>query len=276
MNFLNKALEGTGVGGIEAISTLASGKSIGTAAKSLAKRGFAKKFEGMFMQAADAYASGYSSTNTALMGAAGISAAVTGLVWGSMKVASYLDSLKEEKEQSQKIKIGGELATFAAFILFAIVWATINITRRQTTFSVLAGENMASQYVKFFSIPLLIFFLGLKLTIPSESLEPVQLFAVASVLSGIVLALVRRFYFVYKINVLEKGVFESIASAFDACDAVAGACDHKHAGFLTVFNSMNSVLQSNAKQVLGDVNYGEIAREISQSQKFDTIRAFIT
>lgn len=188
MNFLNKVLEGTGVGGIEYISTLASGHSIGTAAKSLAKRGFAKTFEGMFMQAADAYASGYSSTNTALLGSAGISAGVTGLVWGSMKVLSYLNSLKKEEEQSQKIKIGGELATFVAFFLFSIVWAIINITRRQTTFSVLAGENMASQYVMFFTIPLLIFFLGLKMTIPSESLEPVQVFAVASVLSGIVLA----------------------------------------------------------------------------------------
>lgn len=274
MNFLNKLAQGTGVGGIEAVSTLASGNSIAESAKSLAKRGFAKRFEGMFMQTADAYASGYSSTNTALLGSAGISAGVTAAAWGVMKALSYLNDLKEEEEQSQKIKMVGKLAIFVAFFVFALAWATISISRRQTTFSVLAGENMVNQYVKFFTIPLVIFFLGLKMTIPSEALQSAQVFAVASVLSGVVLAAVRKFYFVYKINLLEKGVFESIASAFEACDGGGGVCDHKHAGFLSVFNSINSVLQANAKQVLGDVNYGEIAREISQSQKFDTIWAF--
>jgi VanZ family protein len=275
MNFLKGALQNTGVGGLEAVSTLASGNSVAESGKNFAKRAMSKKFEKIFIQAADAYASGYSSTNMALLGTVGISAAVSGVVWGGMKGVAYLDRLKDEEDQSEGLEFVGALAHFVAFVLFAVVFVIMNSVRRQKMLSVLAGENMASQYAKFFSIPLAIFFVGLRVMIPVESMKTYQVLAVASILAGVVVGIAKKFYFVYKINVLEKGVFESIAAAFDACkDAGSGVCDHEHAGFLTVFNNLNSVLQANVRQVFGRVDYAEIAREISKSQKFDTIEAF--
>ena len=275
MNFLQSALNSSGMGGLEAVSTLAAGNSLAESGRNLAKRGMAKKFEKLFIQAADAYASGYSSTNMALVGTVGVSAGVTAAVWGGMKGLSHMNNSKEEEDRSHNTKAIGASANFVAFVVFALVFVIMNTVRRQKMFSVLAGENMASQYAKFFAIPLAIFFVGLRLAIPSESMKAHQVIAIASILAGVVVGVARKFYFVFKINALEKGVFESIASAFDACKGMGvDSCNHEHAGFLSVFNNLNSVMQANVKQVFGDIDYAEIAREISKSQRFDTIKAF--
>lgn len=275
MNFLQNAMGQTGLGAAETVSTLASGDSILDAGKNIAKRAMSKKFEGMFVQAADAYVAGYSSTNMAMLGAAGISASVTAAVWGSMKGLNYLNERKEEEEQSHSIKAVGLLANFVAFIVFALVFIIINTTRRQKMFSSMAGENMVNQYVKFFTIPLVLLFVALRVMIPSESIETYQVFLLASGLSGVIVALVKKFYFIFKINDLEKTVFETIASVFEECSgSTAETCGHEHAGFITVFNNINSVLQHDLERVFGDLNFADIAREISKSQKFDTFAAF--
>lgn len=272
MNFLQNAMGKTGLGAAEAVSTLASGGSILGAGKNLAKRSMSKKFEGMFVKAADAYVAGYSSPNMAMLGAVGVSASVTVAVWGSMKGLNYINETKEEEEQSHSIKAVGMLADFVAFFVFALVFIIVNTTRRQKMFSSLAGENMVSQYAKFFTIPLVLLFVSLRVMIPSDSMESYQVFLLASGLSGVIVALVKKFYFIFKINDIEKSVFETIASVFEECSgSTAETCGHKHAGFITVFNNINSVLQHDMKRVFGELNFADIAREISKSQKFDTI-----
>ena len=114
--------------------------------------------------------------------------------------------------------------------------------------------------------------------VPTEVFKThhVALFAAGS--AGAFLMLVRKFYFVYKLNDLEKEVFAALASAFDACKGVtAGAaqCDHEHAGFVRLFEKVSTVLQQQMEMIWGTIDYAEIAREISKSQKFDTIASFV-
>lgn len=59
-------LKNNRIGGVEAVSMLASGSSLADAGKNISKRLLSKKIEKLLLSAADAYVAGYGSTNTAL------------------------------------------------------------------------------------------------------------------------------------------------------------------------------------------------------------------
>ena len=274
MDFIFKLIKkATGVGGIEAISAVASGGSISGAAASIAKRGMAKKFENILTKTAMTYASGYNSNIMASLGQGAISAGVAGTVWGALKLIGNLNEKKDDEDQSDVAKFGAAGATFLAFLVFALVFMLINVTRKQRMFSLLAGDNMINQYAKFFTIPLAILFVVFRVMIPSESMDSAQVLLLASSLSGLIVGIARKFFFVYKFNMLEKGVFDTLTGVFEKCQDVTGVCDHEHSGFMKVFNGVDSSLQHNFKLILGDLDYASITREISKSQKFDTLRA---
>lgn len=267
-----------GLGAAEAVSTLASGGSLADSGQKLAKRALSLKFEKLFIGSADSYVAGYSSNTTALLGAAAISTGVGAATWGSLKAMAHFNEQRDEGKQSDGIRAAGGAAGFVAFAAFAAVFLIVRTTRRQRMFKALTGTSMAGQYAKFFTIPFVLFFVLSRVVIPTEVFKThhVALFAAGS--AGAFLMLVRKFYFVYKLNDLEKEVFAALASAFDACKGVtAGAaqCDHEHAGFVRLFEKVSTVLQQQMEMIWGTIDYAEIAREISKSQKFDTIASFV-
>lgn len=275
MNFIKGMLDANGMGAVETVSTLASGDSLAEAGKNVAKRALSKKFEKILIDSADSYVAGYSSNLMAMLGVAGISAGVGATTWGSMKALNYFNDQKEEEDRSENMKMVGAAAPFAAFVVFAIVFATIMMTRRQRMFTEFAGTNMVNQYVKFFTIPFVFFFILWRVVLPSDKFKIHHVAAFAAGFAGVVLSLVKRFYLVYKLNDMEKDVFSSLATVFDACKEVgAKNCDHEHAGFVRLFEKVSTMLQLDMKRIWGELDYGGISREISKSQKFDTIAAF--
>ena len=137
---------------------------------------------------------------------------------------------------------------------------------------------MAGEYARWFTISFAVFFILWRVVIPTDVFKSHHVAIFAAGFAGAFLSLVKKFYFVFKLNDLEKEVFDSLASAFDACkDGAAGAptCDHKHAGFVRLFEKVSTVLQQRMKMIWGNLDYAEIAREISKSQKFDTIESFV-
>jgi hypothetical protein len=159
-----------------------------------------------------------------------------------------------------------------SMLVFVMVFMSMNFIRKQKMFSVLGGGSMATEYAKFFGIPLVILFVILRVVIPSDQASSKAVLALASSLSGVVVYLARKFYFVYKVNMIEKNVFETLTDVFETCKDTT-ECGHEHAGFLKVFNGVDSQLQRDIKMVLGELDYASITREISKSQKFDTLKA---
>lgn len=266
-------LKNNGIGGVEAVSMLASGRSLADAGKNISKRLLSKKFEKLLLSAADAYVAGYGSTNTALLGVAGISAAAGATAWGGLKAWDYASkSTKSTREQKASPSRAGMAAPFTAFVVFAIVFVFVTTARRQNMFSALTGDNMVADYAKFTAIPLALLFVGLRVSISSDKMGTRNVLLLASALSGAFFAAAKQFYLVFKLNGIERDVFSTLATVFDTCKA--GPCNHEHAGFIRVFGQINTVLQNNLKMVFGEVDYAEIARELSKAQFYDNITAF--
>ena len=264
MNFA-RALSNNGVG--------ASGNSLADAGMSLSKRVLAKKFEKLLLSAADAYVAGYSSTNTALLGVAGVSAAAGATAWGGLKAWGH--TTKNPEEEEGKPSRAGMVASFVALIVFALVFAVVTTARRQNTFATLVGDSMVVDYAKFITIPLALLFVGLRVAISSDKMATKYVLLLASALSGAFFAAAKKYYLVFKLNGIERDVFSTLASVFDACKAQGpSGCNHEHAGFLKVFGQINTVLQNNLRMVFGDIDYAEISRELSKAQFYDNIAAF--
>ena len=275
MNFIKGMLDANGMGAVETVSTLASGDSLLDAGKNVAKRALSKRFEKVLIDSADSYVAGYSSNMMAMLGVAGISAGAGATAWGSLKALKYFNDQKEEEDKSDNINMIGTAAPFVSFVVFAIAFATIMMTRRQRMFTEFAGTNMVTQYIKFFTIPFVLFFILWRIVLPSDKFKIHHVAAFAAGFAGVVLSLVKNFYLVYKLNDMEKDVFSSLATVFDACKEVgANNCDHEHAGFVRLFEKVTTSLQLDMERIWGELDYGEISREISKSQKFDTITAF--
>ncbi len=276
MDFLKGMMDSSGMGAVETVSTLASGGSVVGAGKNVAKRALSKRFEKVLIDSADSYVAGYSSNMMALLGVAGISAGAGATAWGSMKVLKYLNDQKEEEDKSDSISMMGTAAPFIAFVVFGIAFATVTMLRRQRMFTEFAGTNMVNQYVKFFTIPFVLFFILWRVVLPSDKFKIHHVAAFAAGFATVVLSLVKKFYLVYKLNDMEKDVFSSLATVFDACkDAGPKNCDHEHAGFVRLFDKVTTSLQLDMERIWGELDYGEISREISKSQKFDTISALM-
>ena len=278
MDFIKGMLKANGVGGVEAVSMLASGGSLADSGQKLAKRALSKKFEKLLIESADSYVAGYGSNRMAMLGVAGISTGVSAATWGSLKALNYFNEQKGEGEQSESISFAGRGAGLIAFGVFAAVFLVIMVTRRQRTFKALAGTSMASQYAKFFTIPFILFFILWRVVIPTDVFKTHHVAIFAAGFAGAFLSIAKKFYLVYKLNDIEKDVFSTLADAFDACKGVAAGadkCDHEHAGFVRLFENVSTVLQNNMKKIWGKLDYAEIAREISKSQKFDTIENFV-
>ncbi|CAM9604472.1 unnamed protein product [Ectocarpus fasciculatus] len=268
MEFLKNTLKLNNIGATEAISTLASGESLVDAGKNLGKRVMALKFEKLLMNAADSYVAGYSTHNRALLGVAGRSAGVSVSLWGAIKGWKYYnESLDEDERYTGPMNAQGAEGVIA-FVVFALVFLLINMYRRQNTFSVLAGTNMVNQYVKFFSVPFAVFFVAFRVMIPSDVAPSHMIMALAAGLASAVLFAVKKFYFVYKLNDIEKDVCTNISSIFDACSG-NNNCTHEHAGFMNVFKWMNPGYIREMKRIFGELDFAEISRELSKSQIYD-------
>lgn len=278
MNFIQGMLKSNGLGAVEAVSTLASGGSLADSGKKLAKRALSLKFEKLLIDSADSYVAGYSSNTMAMLGVAGISTGVGAATWGSLKALAHFNEQRDYDKQSDSIRFAGGAAGFVAFAVFAAVFLIVMTARRQRMFKAFTGTSMAGQYAKFFTIPFVLFFVLWRVVIPTDVFKTHHVAIFAAGFAGAFLSLVKKFYFVYKLNDMEREVFDSLASAFDACkDVGPGAltCDHEHAGFVRLFEKVSTVLQQNIKRIWGKIDYADIAREISKSQKFDTIESMI-
>lgn len=278
MNFIQGMLKSNGLGAVEAVSTLASGNSLAESGQKLAKRALSLKFEKLLLESADAYVAGYSSNTMAMLGVAGISTGVGAATWGSLKALAHFNEQRDEEKQSDSIRAAGGAAGFVALAVFAAMFVIVTTTRRQRTLKAFTGTSMASQYAKWFTVSFVLSFILWRVMIPTDVFETHHVALFAAGFAGVILSLVNKFYFVFKLNDLEQKVFASLASAFDACkDVAAGTqtCDHKHAGFVRLFDKVSTVLQKRMEMIWGTLDYAEIAREISKSQKFDTIESLV-
>lgn len=229
----------------------------------------ARLLESYFMQAADAYSSGYSTFNAPSIKKFGVSGLIALAVWTTLVMVQKMNRDVDDVEQKpfKAPAIAGTAAFFAAFFSVMI----FDIVRRQKTFSNFTGTNMFVLHVVFFSVPFALLSVGLVAASPLDLKQSV--FAATFVAVGTVV-LAKKFYFVFKQNDLEKEVFTQIANVLDACQGPNKAgCNHKHAGYLMAFSNM-------VKPYLDRINYvlpvpldaSEVARDIASRQIFDTLR----
>lgn len=273
MSFLS-SLVSSGLGNtlIQAGAAVASGKSAGDVAKKMATAAQTGRLENYFMQAADAYSSGYSTFNAAgatKFGAAGL-VAVVAWITATLVQKGRTENGEEgtgEEGGPAAPAVAGTAAFFSAFLTVMI----ISIVRRQKTFSNFTGTNMFIQYAAFFCVPFVLFSAGLGVASPLDAKKSV---AVAAAVAVAIVAVAKKFYFVFKQNDLEKQVFTQIANVLDACQTRGKAgCSHKHAGYLEAFANM-------VKPYIDQMNYvlpvtleaAEVARDIASRQIFDTLR----
>ena len=266
MNFVNSMLKANDISLTETVGTLASGKSLADAGSKFGARFKAKKFEKMLLAAADSYAAGYSSHNMAFLGAIAQSVGIGAAAWGGMKAyAQYSDSDEADVGEKQKGKENIVAVAVAALMFFLVLQA-----RRQRMFSVFAGTNMAWQHVKFFSVPFAVFFIIWRIILPLDVAGYHHVAFFAAGFAGAVYTAIRKFYFVYKLNDIEKDVFTTMASVFEACPgADADGCDHKHAGFARIFRQMKPYFIQRMRQIFGELDFAEISKELSARQIYD-------
>lgn len=270
MNFLSNIVSSNlGNSLLQAGTAVASGKSVRDVAKQVVARNQTRKLEGYFMQAADAYSSGYSTFNTMSLPKFGVSGGIALAVWTTMYMVQKMnrDPDDEAREPFKAPAIAGTAAFFAAFLSVMV----FDIVRRQKTFSNFTGTNMFMQHVVFFSVPLAMFSVLLKIASPLSFKHSVM---GATIVAVAVVVAAKKFYFVFKQNDLEKEVFTQIANALEACTGPGRAgCDHKHAGYLEPFANMVKPYLDQINYVLPDpLDAVEVARDIASRQIFDTLR----
>ena len=275
MDFLsNIVTSNVGNGLLQAGTAMASGKSAGDVAKHMVTRNQTRRLEKYFMQAAEAYTSGYSTFFALSKAKFGVAAIVALVVWTTTYLVVQKRNRNENENENGKLRnpskataIAGGAAFFAAFLLVLMV----DVFRRQRTLYNFTGTNMFVQYAMFFCVPLGLFSSGLTLASPLDLQQSV---AAAAVIAVAVVVLAKILYFVFMENDLEREVFTQIANALDACPGPGKAgCNHKHAGYLDAFANM-------VKPYLDQINYilpdpliaAEVARDIASRQIFDTLR----
>jgi len=269
MNFLRSMLKANDMSLAETFGTLASGKSLGDAGSKLSARVKAKKFEKMLLNAADSYAAGYNSHNTAFLAAVAQSVVIGAATWGGMKAyAHYSDADEQDANENKK---GKEI--FVAVVVAALVFFLISQARRQRMFSVFAGTNMAWQHVQFFGVPFVVFFIIWRSILPLDVADTYHVAFFATGFAGAIYTAMRKFYFVYKLNDIEKDVFTKMSSVFEACTgAGADGCDHEHAGFARLFKQMKPYYKRKMRQTFGELDFAEIAKELSARQMYDNFK----
>ncbi|CAN0070042.1 unnamed protein product, partial [Ectocarpus sp. 4 AP-2014] len=266
MNFVNSMLKANDIGLTETVGALASGKSLGDAGCKLSARVKATKFEKMLLNAADSYVAGYTSHNMAFLGAIAQSVGIGAATWGGMKAYAHFSD-PDESNDGENNK-GKEI--IVAVAVAALVFFLITQARRQRMFSVFAGTNMAWQHVKFFSVPFVAFFVIWRSVLPHDVAEIHHVAFLAAGFAGAVYTAIRKFYFVYKLNDIEKDVFTKIASVFEACPGPgADGCDHQHAAFARLFKQMKPSFRRRMRQTFGELDFAEIAKELSARQMYD-------
>ena len=278
MDFITNALGNPTA--LTAISTVASGGSLQDSANNLSNFAKAKKFESLFLTSAENYASGFSSMNMASLNALGKSLGAGLISLGAMKLWSLSkDDVEEEDGEKKSFLATGEVG--AAILVTIVSLIIISMVRRQKMFSVMAGTNMINQYVKFFTIPFVIFFIIWRIILPADKVG-IQFVAIfADGFAAALLSVLNKYYFVYTLNTLERDTFKSMSSVFDKCkDIPASACDHEHSGFLKAFNNnKNNFFYRRViklmKNRLGGADFGDMTRELAKAQKFDTLAGFV-
>ncbi|CAM9104451.1 unnamed protein product [Ectocarpus sp. 12 AP-2014] len=251
-------------------TAVASGKSVGDAAKQVVTRGQTRRLEKYFMQAADVYSSGYSTFFALSATKFGVSGLLALTLWTTIYVVQRKNAPVNDELADQPFKAPAIASTAAFFAAFFSVMI-FDVVRRQKTFSRFTGTNMLMQHAMFFGVPLGLFSVGLKLASPLALSQSV---AVAAAIAVAVVLAAKKFYFVFKQNDLEKEVFTQIANALDACPGPNSAgCDHKHAGYLDAFANMVKPYIDQLNYILPDpLKASEVARDIASRQIFDTLR----
>lgn len=278
MNFITNALKNPTA--LTSISTVASGGSLQESAKNLSNFAKAKKFEGLFLTSAENYASGFSSMNMASFNALGKSLGIGAVTLGSMKLWNLVNKKDDEEDEEKKGIVSTE-EIIAVILVVVISLIVISMIRRQKMFSVMAGTNMIDQYVKFFTIPFVVFFIIWRIILPSDTVKLHHVAILAAGFSGALLSAINKFYFVYTLNKLERDTFVTMSSVFDKCQGVsAAACDHEHSGFIRAFNNnkknflYRKIIQI-MKNRLGGADFGDMTRELAKAQKFDALAGFV-
>lgn len=270
MNFLSKVVDSNlGNSLLQAGTAVASGKSVGDVAKRVVTRNQTRKLEGYFMQAADAYSSGYSTFNAPSLTKFGVSGGIALATWTTIYMVQKMngDVDEEAHEPFKTPAIAGTAGFFAAF--FSVM--VFDVVRRQKTFSNFTGTNMFMQYAIFFSVPLALLSTVLNIASPLDLKKSV---VVAAAIAVAVVMLAKKFYFVFKQNDLEREVFTQIANALESCPGPGKAgCNHEHAGYMEAFANMVKPYLDQINYLLPDpLNAVEVARDIASRQIFDTLR----
>lgn len=257
---------------LQAGVAVASGKSAKDVAKTMVTRTQSRRLEKYFMQAADAYSSGYSTFNEPSLKKFGVSGMVALAVWITIVLVQKRSATRREGEGEKETAVqhpamAGTAAFFAAFLSVAV----FDIVRRQKTFSNFTGTNMLMQYVMFFSVPFALLAPGLKIASPLDFKQSGIAALVASVATVLV---AQKFYFVFKQNDLEREIFSQIANVLDSCQGPGKAgCNHEHAGYTKAFTNMVKPYLDQINYVLPDpLEAAEVARDIASRQIFDTLR----
>jgi ABC-type Fe3+ transport system permease subunit len=229
--------------------------------KRMVTRKQTRQLEKYFMQAADAYSSGYSTFNAPSMMKFGVSGGIALATWTTIYMVNKSNRDAEDATEDDPLKtlaIAGTAAFFAAFFS-VLVFDTV---RRQKTFANFTGTTMFMQYAMFFSVPLALLSTILKVAAPLDLKQSVL---AGTIVAVAVVVVAKKFYFVLKQNDLEKQVFTQIANVLDACQSPGKAgCSHKHAGYVDAFANMVKPYIDQINYVLPDpLDAVEVARDIA-------------
>ena len=179
-----------------------------------------KQIEQMFLGSADSYASGYKTSNIALLTKIGAMGSATIVVWFILNFVLY----KEPEDKYTNI--------IGAIGVCIVVFVSISIYRRSTALTVFTGKGIIKQSLLFSLIPFIIS------TIVMKSLTKSELKTSIIISTFISIGVLLSSKFLYIGSGLEKEIFVKIAEIFESCPGInAAGCDHKHAGFKIPFET---------------------------------------
>lgn len=231
-----------------------------------------KRLEKAFLQAADAYVNGLKTPNMVFYYKLGVTSLIVLVIWAS--IGFFFKPSKEEEEKKElNLKTGIYISRhFQAFVYAFLIMSGIQIYLRQKTLMAFTGENMIKPNIQAFFIPFVTLTILMKLGTSADTKISAT---VSSIVSVVILIATRKTYFVYKENLLEKEIFESLSGMFSEC-GTSLPCSHEHSGFLNAYKASIEPMMTNMSRFMTDkLDPIGVTKDLANRQSLQSINSFV-
>lgn len=231
-----------------------------------------KRLEAAFLKSADAYVNGLKTPNMVFYYKLGVTSIIVLIIWAS--IGFLFKPTEEEKEKKELTLKTGIYASrnFQAFVYAFLIMSGIQVYLRQKTLMAFTGENMIKPNLQAFFIPFVTLTILMKLGTSADAKISAT---VSSIVSIVILIATRKTYFVYKENLLEKEIFESLSGMFSEC-GTSLPCSHEHAGFLNAYKASIEPMMTNMSRFMTDkLDPIGVTKDLANRQSLQSINSFV-